>query len=154
MPDRKVIDRVTGQVATHVDAGDGTFQPLSIARQPPGDIILPAALQAVVLTANGQSADLDVSKYIEIDCFLNITAASGTTPTLTFDLDAKAPDGSNTYASVISFGAKTATGLTLKSLCGAATDKGFGNIVRLRWSAIGGTTPSFTVNFSMIGKYA
>jgi hypothetical protein len=123
---------------------------------PPGDVLAPAALQGVVVTANGSlGSDIDVSKYTEIDVFINCTAVAGTSPTVVLNVDVKAPDGTSTYASVYASSAVTSTGLSTQSIGrGCQTNKGFGNTIRIRAASFGGSsTPSLTFDITIVGKY-
>jgi len=68
---------------------------------------------------------------------LNVTAASGTTPTLDVLIE-DSVDGGATWNTVATFAQKTAAGREVVNLTGL-----FGDTLRVRWT-IGGTTPSFT----------
>jgi hypothetical protein len=67
--------------------------------------------------------------------FLNVTASSGTTPTLDLKLETSADN--STWYTVGSFAQKTGTANERKSFAG------LDRYVRLTWT-LGGTTPSFT----------
>lgn len=154
MANKTIRDWVTGVTKTLQDNGDGTHSEITVARPPVADPVVIPSYQGVVITANGSGADIDVSKYVELDLYINITAVSGTTPTVVFNLDTKSEDAAPAYASVFTSSAQTGTGPLISSVGpGTANAKGFGRTVRFRWSAIGGTTPSFTVSFTLVGKY-
>lgn len=154
MANKTIRDWVTGVTKTYQDNSDGTHSEILVARPPVADPIVIQSYQGVVITANGNGADLDVSKYVELDIYVNITAVSGTTPTVVFNLDTKSEDVAPAYGSVFTSSAQTGTGLLISSVGpGTANAKGFGRTVRFRWSATGGTTPSFTVSFTLVGKY-
>lgn len=70
--------------------------------------------------------------------YLDVTAASGTTPTLDVKIE-DSPDGGTTWFTVASFAQKT--GITRDVL--NVVSKAFGDRLRVTWT-IGGTTPSFT----------
>jgi hypothetical protein len=74
---------------------------------------------------------------------LNITAASGTTPTLDVTLE-DTIDGTN-YNTCATFVQQTTTGRVVIDLTTPFTDN-----LRVRW-VVGGTTPSFT--FSVVAYY-
>lgn len=155
MANKVIRDWSTGVTKTYQDNGDGSHSEIIIARPPVADAIVPATYQTVVITTNGNGADIDVSKYVELDVFINITAVSGTTPTVVFNLDTKSEDAAPVYGSLFTSSAQTGTGLVVSSVGpGTANAKGFGRTVRFRWASIGGTTPSFTVSFTLVGKYA
>lgn len=87
-------------------------------------------------TSNGNGGPVDVSPATTLRCQLNVTAASGTTPTLTVTVQ-DTIDGTN-YNAVASFAQVTTTGISVLNITGPFTDK-----VRVAY-VIGGTTPSFT----------
>jgi len=105
---------------------------------------------SAVQTTNGVSANLPVAGYRELLVEANVTAVSGTTPTLTLAVDSLGADG--VWYTLWTSAAVTAVGQTVAHLgVGAATNVAFGATVRLRWT-MGGTTPSFTFSVSIIGK--
>ena len=90
------------------------------------------------ITAGGT---FDMGSDTVVAVHINVSAVSGTTPSATFVLEDSA-DGTN-WANVATSSAVTATGVTvLRS--GAGTTP-LGQFVRVRLSAISGTTPSFTM---------
>lgn len=101
-------------------------------------------------TTNGSSGDLGVGFYDLLAVDLNISAASGTTPTLNIYVDRKGVDGN--YYNVWAAGQVSGSGTISTTIgAGAATDQDFGETARLRW-VVGGTTPSFTFSASITGK--
>lgn len=101
-------------------------------------------------TGNGDSGDLTVSSYVELAIDANITAVSGSSPTLQFFLDRKGSDG--IYYPIWNSSSITATGQVSASVgAGLATAQSFNATVKLRW-VIGGSSPSFTFSASIIGK--
>lgn len=102
------------------------------------------------LTATGDSGDLTVSSYSELSLDCNISAVSGSSPTLQLFVDRKGAD--NTYYPIwqsASIGATTKVSTSIGA--GLAYNQGFGSTIKLRW-VIGGSSPSFTASFSIIGK--
>lgn len=90
-------------------------------------------------TTSGQSASLQCGQVPVISLLVNVTAASGTTPTLDITVQ-WSPDGGATWASadpVDSFTQITAAGNVAKRFAVKA------NVYRIVYT-IGGTTPSFT----------
>lgn len=77
--------------------------------------------------------------------FLDVTAASGTTPTLDVDIESLDPVSGKWFV-VGSFAQKTTTGTERLSL-GVVPDE----VLRAN-ATIGGTTPSFTFTTSLIAK--
>lgn len=75
--------------------------------------------------------------------YLNISAVSGTSPSLTVFVDGTA-DGTN-FAQVAAFTAQTAAGTVAVAFAFPA------QAYRLRWT-ISGTTPSFTFSATMVGQ--
>lgn len=84
---------------------------------------------------SGVLAGLGPAKTIRAQ--LNVSAASGTTPTLDVVIE-DSVDGGATWNTIGSFAQKTAAGREVINITNA-----FGELVRVRWT-IGGTTPSFT----------
>lgn len=103
--------------------------------------VAPAVLLAsAARTASGNMGNtgLDVSGAEAVALELNVTAVSGTTPSLTVSIE-HSNDGTNWAAAdpVDAFAARTTTGRVFKNV----TVKG--RFIRLVWT-ISGTTPSFT----------
>jgi hypothetical protein len=107
------------------------------------DLILHAS---VAETASGNSASIDVSSYAEALLFIDITAASGTTPTANFTLQTYDFESQAWYP---------VPGVTIAQQTGVAlvdaAVANFGEQVRLAWT-LGGTTPSFTFTASIVPK--
>lgn len=104
-------------------------------------------LASAARTTSGSSAELDTSDFREVVVYLNVTAASGTTPTL--DLKAQSLDPvSGVWMDVPSGGLtqKTAAGTELK-----VVSSGLGARLRISYT-IAGTTPSFTFSIGAAGK--
>ncbi|MEW6095740.1 MAG: hypothetical protein AB1567_04330 [bacterium] len=94
-------------------------------------------------TSSGNSYSTCCSDYIEAQIFLNITAVSGTYPTL--DVTIKySPDNENWYTHT-SFSQKTTTGKDSLRLTG------IGSYLKIEYT-IGGMTPSFTFSVDIIFK--
>ncbi len=95
-------------------------------------------------TADGESAALDLSRFTEALLYIDVTAASGTAPTLDFDVEAGPADDElgfiHTGPAQI-----TAAGKVLVKLTN------LGEWFRLSWD-IGGTTPSFTFEAKLTVK--
>ena len=87
-------------------------------------------------TGSGDSGPVSVERYAEALVFIDVTAAGGTNPTLSFDVECGPEDGAlgfiHTQPAQI-----TGTGKTLVKLAN------IGPWLRLRWT-LGGTNPSFT----------
>jgi hypothetical protein len=94
-------------------------------------------------TSGSQRLSPGVGDYDRVAIYVNVTAASGTTPTLDLVLE-DSPDGGATW-----FPVATAPQITATGLRAIRTDLSMHGDLRLSW-AIGGTTPSFTftANFS------
>lgn len=101
-------------------------------------------------TTGGNSGNLAVDAYTEIAVDINITAVSGTSPTLNLFVDRLGADG--IWYPIWSSTQQTAVGQVSTSIgAGMLVAQGFGATVRLRWT-IGGTTPSWTFSASIQGK--
>lgn len=108
----------------------------------------------LVATSATGSGDLLVGQFTELGIDINITAVSGTSPTLIFTFERKGADG--VYYPVWTSASLNATGQTSASLgAGMSGTNGtalsFGAVGRLRWT-ITGTSPSYTLSISIIGK--
>ena len=96
-------------------------------------------------TTSGNTADIDVGKFLHAEVCLDVTAASGTSQTLTFYLEGKDPV-SGKYKTLWDPGTITAVG----TFWLAITTLAF-KYLRARW-VIGGGTPSFTFSVGMSAK--
>lgn len=104
---------------------------------------------SVAHTTSSDFGDLDVSKCRRIAVDINITAVSGTSPTIQFFVDRKDVNGiyyniwsSNTVSAV------TPISTTIGAF--ATINQAFGATVKLRWT-ITGSSPSFTFSASITG---
>lgn len=96
-------------------------------------------------TATGTgSAQCGFGRYEKFTFQLDVTAASGTTPTLDVTIQ-HSIDGGTNWFTLVAFTQKTTTGEELKTEAEveAATAEAYGDCFRAIWT-IGGTTPSFT----------
>jgi hypothetical protein len=104
------------------------------------------AAASAARTASGNTAVLagfgDWSKF---RAQLNVSAASGTTPTLDVVIE-DTFDGGTTWNTIATFTQKTAVAVQAVDVTGLFTDQ-----MRVRWT-IGGTTPSFTFDVKLYGK--
>ena len=87
-------------------------------------------------TADGQGSAFHVGRFTEALLFLDVTAASGTSPTLDFDVESGSADDALGYIHTEP-AQITAAGKTLVKLTNIAP------WLRLAWQ-IGGSSPSFT----------
>lgn len=97
-------------------------------------------------TANGNSGTFDVSNSVEGLLVIDITAVSGTSPTINFFFETL-DFLSGKYVAVPSVSIAQQTGVA--TVTAAATN--FGEKVRLRW-VVGGTNPSFTFTAGFTAK--
>lgn len=111
------------------------------------------ALPTITQTAigvSGNTADFSVDNFDQLAIDVNVTAISGTTPTITFSYQRKGSDGiyytvwTGTAISTVS-AQSTSIGL------GATTNHSIGFIGRISW-AVTGTGPSVTFTASVYGK--
>lgn len=103
------------------------------------DDFIVQASTTLTATTNGAAVDCPGGT---LRLLLNVSAASGTTPTLDCAIQTR-KDANDTYRAVAAFAQKTAAGSERK--CFSGLDRQ----VRVV-STIGGTTPSFT--FSIVGE--
>lgn len=92
-------------------------------------------------SANGSGVTIPVESHHTARLMLAVTAASGTTPSMTVTIE-HSPDGA-TWAAHTAFPAVTAVGATRRVL------SGLDRFIRATWS-VTGTTPSFT--FTVAGE--
>ncbi len=93
-------------------------------------------IESLTRTTNGNSDNMRTSSGETIRCQLNITGATGTTPTLNVLVE-DTLDGTN-YNTIGTFAQKTAAGREVISITTP-----FSETLRVSW-AIAGTNPSFT----------
>ena len=103
-----------------------------------------------ILAANGNSGSLNVGNYNEMAADANITAVSGSTPTLQLFIDREGADGvwypiwqSSTLTSTTQVSTSIGPGTNIAQF--------FGSTIRWRW-VVGGGSPSFTLSSSIIAK--
>ena len=107
-------------------------------------------LASQTTSTNADSGSLDVTKYRETLVLCNITAATGTTPTIQFFVESLGSDG--IWYAIYSSSTINGVATVVKSIgSGQSSATSLGNTIRLRW-AITGTTPSFTFSASIIAK--
>ncbi len=104
----------------------------------PGDLVSLADPAARTTSGSGPAVAVGASNTVRAQ--LNVTAATGTTPSMTVTIETSA-DGSTGWTSVGAFSAVT-TATTARKVA-SALDR----FIRVSW-AITGTTPSFTFNVS------
>lgn len=100
-------------------------------------------LASAARTASGESGVIDLGFADEAIVFLDVTAASGTSPTLDVKIQVADPNGA--YYDLASFAQKTAAGREAKQIAN------FGQNAKIVYT-IGGTTPSFTFSVTAISK--
>lgn len=101
-------------------------------------------LPSSVISSSGNSDPIDVSDYLYGIIFVDVTAVSGTSPTLTIIIESQDPV-SLKYAEITRKENITTIGTY------AIQISNFGNKIRVRW-ILGGTTPSFTLSMGGIFK--
>lgn len=128
-------------------------QPIPL-RETTDVVVLPSVARTV--TAN--SDDLVNTQYRGVRLFLNISAASGTSPTLDLKVQSKDPvSGSYVDVPGAAFAQKTGTGtddLTIYPGVAETANETVSDVVSRTWrvvATIGGTSPSFT--FSVGASY-
>lgn len=96
-------------------------------------------------TATGTSTAVNTEDVDEIEAELNVTAASGTTPTLDVTLETKTDTGD--WYTVGAFPQQTGIVANVGRVF-----TGLGDQIRWKWT-IGGTTPSFTFTVDAEGEH-
>lgn len=102
---------------------------------------------AEIATVTG--SDVDIEPLKAANFYLDVTAVSGTTPTLDVKIQEKDPV-SGKYFDLVSFTQVTAV-ITQRKNYGSGAGELLGKVIRFV-ATIGGTTPSFTFSLSMVGK--
>lgn len=125
-------------------AGDTQFTEQAIANRAYDPPVTELAASAA-RTTSGQSSGVDVGPFDEAILLLNVTAASGTSPTLDIKIQTS-HDNSDWYDTGTAF-----TQITATSKPSALKVTNFGKYVRAAWT-IGGTSPSFTFSLQMVAK--
>jgi len=120
----------------------------------PIQVMLALAQQATLHTSAAETAtvtgaDVDTEQLGSANFYLDVTAATGTTPTLDVKIQEKDPV-SGKYFDLFSFTQKTAISSERKSY-GSGAGELLGKVIRYV-ATIGGTTPSFTFSLSMVGR--
>jgi len=100
-------------------------------------------LASAARTTSGNSGAIDLSYADDVLVFLNVTAATGTSPTL--DVKVYTVDDDGTEYEIAAFTQKTAVGKEAKAI------SVFGSKLKIGYT-IGGTTPSFTFAVTYIAK--
>jgi hypothetical protein len=130
------LGNVSAPMATHHAAGVVTFQ-----------------ANTATTTTPVTRGPFVVGPYSELLLGVNITAKTGTSPTIQFFIDSIGADGIayNIYASSIVN--NTAPAQVIGAIgSGFTTNVSFGSSIQFRW-VIGGTaTPGFTFSYSILGK--
>ncbi len=101
-------------------------------------------MESAAKTATGTEPAFQIPVGRELVVTLNVSAASGTTPTLDVKLQ-HSPDGTQWADLGTAFAQKTAAGLETKAFTGLH------GYVRVSYT-IGGTTPSFTFSVYATGR--
>jgi hypothetical protein len=97
----------------------------------------PLTLCSVTVTANGYSADVDVSQYSVLEVEIKVTNVSGTSPTLSVYIEGKF-ENTGDYKTLVSQENITATGTWFATINPCAF-----RYLRVKY-VVGGTSPSFT----------
>jgi len=120
----------------------------------PIQVMLALAQQATLHTSAAETAtvtgaDVDTEQLGSANFYLDVTAVTGTTPTLDVKIQEKDPV-SGKYFDLVSFTQQTAISSERKSY-GLGAGELLGKVIRYV-ATIGGTTPSFTFSLSMVGR--
>lgn len=105
------------------------------------------------ITASGNSGPLTVGNFAEIAVDVNITAKTGTTPTVEFFVDRLGVD--SVYYNIYDSGVVSNTAPTTKSDsigAGLNVNKSFAGTIQFRWVIGGSSSPGYTYSVSLQGK--
>ena len=136
-----VIIQTGGNTIGYVGVISG--QNIRIFRQYSNDT---TTVPSATVTASGNSTDISVALYNQITCFLDVTAVSGTSPTLDIYVKSKDPI-SGKYVTIGQYAQVTATGTWQLAIDGSV----LGSDVQFEW-VLGGTSPSFTFSIGIVLK--
>lgn len=100
-------------------------------------------LASAARTVTGNSGEFNLYDHDEALVFLNVTAASGTSPTLNVKVQTKDPNGD--WYDLVSFTQATAAAKEAKPVTV------YGETLRIAYT-VAGTTPSFTFTVTAIAK--
>ncbi|MEM3895380.1 hypothetical protein [Thermofilum sp.] len=102
-------------------------------------------LASAARTSGGTSSDIDVGRFLHGEICINVTAVSGTSPSLNVYVEGK--DQYTGKYKVL----HSSTGLNSVQTVWATVSPLIFTYIRVRWE-ISGTSPSFTFSVSMEGK--
>lgn len=107
-------------------------------------------ISQVGIAASGNSGDLAVDGFDQLALDVNVSALTGTSPSVTFVLNRKGADG--VYYPIWTSAAQTAVGkLSTSAGISAPINHCVGSVMRLDWM-VAGTSVSLTFTASLIGK--
>ncbi len=106
-------------------------------------ILLPST--AITVSGDTSANPIDVKKYKEANFFLDVTAVSGTTPTLDVVIKTKDP-ASGKWFNLVQFTQVTAVSSEMKTITG-----NLGSLIAVFYT-LGGTSPSFTFSVGAVLK--
>lgn len=107
-------------------------------------IFLPSAARTA--SGNTEGTPVSAAGYQEASFFLNVTAASGVSPTLDVEIETQDPV-SGEWFTLVTFTQATAVSKEFRSATAALGEK-----IACKWTIGGGDTPSFTFSLSGILK--
>lgn len=140
---------LAGSVITNTDGSSNLSAP-AVFHHATGTVLL---LVSTAYTAGGTNGPLVVGPYAELAVDVNITAKTGTTPTIQFFVDRIGADSIayNIWSSnVVNNTAPTQVSTSIGS--GFSTNQSFGSTIQFRWVIGGSASPGYTYSVSIIGK--
>lgn len=107
---------------------------------------------AVQTTTPFTAGPFVVGPYTELACDINVTAKSGTSPTIQFFIDRIGADSVayNIWSSSVVSTSPTQVSTSIGS--GFSVQQSFGANIQFRWVIGGSASPSYTFSVSIIGK--
>lgn len=139
-----------GSSVITIDGSSNQSAPVAIHHAPGTVYFLASAAQTL---ATFTSSSFNVGPYAELAVGVNITAKTGTTPTIQFFIDSIGADGIayNVWASTI-VNNTSPTQVIASIGSGFSTNQSFGATGQFRWAIGGSATPGYTFSVSIIGK--
>jgi hypothetical protein len=141
---------IQASLITNTDGSSNLSAPIAFHHASGTVLLLASAAQTTTPVTNGPYV---VGPYAELAVDVNITAKTGTAPTIQFFVDRIGAD-SIAYniwsSSVISNTAPAQVSTSIGS--GFAVNQSFGSSIQFRWIIGGSATPGFTFSVSILAK--
>jgi hypothetical protein len=138
-----------GSLITNTDGSSNSSAPMAVHHASAIVLLLASAAVTSTPITNGPYV---VGPFTELAVDINLTAKTGTSPTIQFFIDRIGADAiayniwSSSVVSTVASQVSTSIG------SGFSTAQSFGSTIQLRWVIGGSATPGYTFSISIIGK--